>query len=341
MRTKRISPRMMSMIILVTLFFGILACSMPGSQAQNGIKQTQEGLIAQQTAIQQTLQAVPTVGEVKTEPTATEEQPTIPVPTATEEVQPTQTPTNEPTTAPTSAPTQDIQARIKSARILVYEDIRGNPELPPRIEKALNGLGLKGSNVVKVGDAQGNFMRQLTGAKWDLIIVGAENRNAPSGDFWDIINQRVGENTALITEIWNLNQIANGKISQVLYQCGLEFQQNWERNPGYDLNDYMIYPQVPDHPIFNTPNRIGVIDETLYWHGDVGDLLELAPGSKAEIVASTQPQQGSSYGVISTCLDGRVVFQTFSTHDYSSDATVALWQNYIIYTLTNHFKVVP
>jgi hypothetical protein len=36
-----------------------------------------------------------------------------------------------------------------------------------------------------------------------------------------------------------------------------------------------------------------------------------------------------------------VVFQTFSNHDYHQDQIISLWQNYITYTLTNRFAVVP
>jgi hypothetical protein len=36
-------------------------------------------------------------------------------------------------------------------------------------------------------------------------------------------------------------------------------------------------------------------------------------------------------------MDGRVILQTFSSHDYPTNDMVALWQNYIVYTLTNHF----
>jgi hypothetical protein len=36
-------------------------------------------------------------------------------------------------------------------------------------------------------------------------------------------------------------------------------------------------------------------------------------------------------------MDGRVIWQSFSTHDYAADDTLALWQNYIVYTLKNRF----
>jgi len=40
-----------------------------------------------------------------------------------------------------------------------------------------------------------------------------------------------------------------------------------------------------------------------------------------------------SYGLIAECLDGRVVWQTVSTHDYKDQEMISLWQNYIYNTL--------
>jgi len=45
--------------------------------------------------------------------------------------------------------------------------------------------------------------------------------------------------------------------------------------------------------------------------------------------------------VLATCYEGRVILQTFSNHDYRYNEIVPLWQNYIHYTLKNHFLAVP
>lgn len=37
-------------------------------------------------------------------------------------------------------------------------------------------------------------------------------------------------------------------------------------------------------------------------------------------------------------MGGRLVIQTFSTHDYEYNLMLELWQNYIINSLTNHYK---
>jgi len=40
-------------------------------------------------------------------------------------------------------------------------------------------------------------------------------------------------------------------------------------------------------------------------------------------------------------MEGRVIIQTFSDHDYHEDQIVALWENYIYNTLKAHFAVTP
>jgi len=45
--------------------------------------------------------------------------------------------------------------------------------------------------------------------------------------------------------------------------------------------------------------------------------------------------------VLATCFEGRVIIQTFSDHDYHQADIIPLWQNYIHYTLKNHFAVTP
>jgi hypothetical protein len=46
-------------------------------------------------------------------------------------------------------------------------------------------------------------------------------------------------------------------------------------------------------------------------------------------------------GVLASCYSGRVIIQTFSDHDYDQADIVPLWENYIHYTLKNHFLAVP
>ena len=63
-----------------------------------------------------------------------------------------------------------------------------------------------------------------------------------------------------------------------------------------------------------------------------------AAGGDATMLAGLSARQSSGEGVLATCYGGRVVIQTFSDHDYHEADILPLWQNYIHYTLKNHFE---
>jgi len=248
---------------------------------------------------------------------------------------------NFPTPKPPEEPTkQDIQALIKSANILVYEDMIDYPQFITIVSKALKSIGGKH---VYVGDAIGTLMNELnSGTDWDLIIIAAEARGAISGDYWDVIKGEVDDGVGLITEIWYLDDIGAGKIAPLLYECGVQVQKDWYRAPGDDRLKYNMFWSQPHSPVFNIPNKVTAFGASLTtpaWNGDIGDLMQTRPGSDATILASHESGEGqSTYGLITSCMQGRMILQTFDSHDYPTDPMVALWQNYITYTLTNHFE---
>lgn len=329
---------------LLILFFVLviisLACNMPGTAEQaakeKSLLETQSALSVQQTVMALSQATV----DAQSLPAPTDTQPTQALlPAST--LLPTFTPEPENTQPPQPTPTPDFEAWMDQAKILVYEDMKGNFAYNPRVEQALDALGLSGANVVRVGDAQGNFLRELnTGRGWDLVIVAGESRTAPTGEFWESIGDLViQDDVALIAEVWNLDSYYIGKISPLLSRCGITVFRDWERDPfRYDIYDFSIYWLEPEHPIFTQPNVVQPLLVTdLVWDWDIGDLIKLK-GGDAQILAGTQKKEHSSYGLITTCMEGRVLWQTFSTHDYPADATVSLWQNYIYNTLQNRFE---
>ncbi|MGC8856861.1 MAG: hypothetical protein ACP5QU_08685 [Anaerolineae bacterium] len=267
-------------------------------------------------------------------------------------VQPTQTPyptytpypTNtpfSPTHTPTLSPTPvDINWLIKHSKILVYEDIYGTP-LGRWVTQALANLSLSDATIVNTTDALGNFKDEAISKTWDLIIVAAEARDKFSGELFDAMYNHINNGGATIIEIWYLDKVANGKIAPILSQCGVKFQRDWLRpDPtNYDPFKYSIYWLNADHPLLTTPNKV-LPPSYPYpsWYGDVGDLIKISGSGDAELVGGLFTKEKSSYGVLTSCLSGRMVIQTFSTHDYKSSIMIPLWQNYIIYTLTNHYK---
>ncbi len=232
-----------------------------------------------------------------------------------------------------ATPTPDVEARIRSAKILVYEntDERG---IGMWIQEALDGMGLR---YTQTGSYSGHFMEYLnSGVKYDLIIVGAEDKDKISGEFWDVINTRLTrDKAALIAEVWYLDREATGPISKILGGCGIRYQKDMPV-------DDSIYWWVSDHPVFNHPNTVlPLIHYNLFWGSQAGDRIMLGSGGDATLLAGISARPQTDEAVLATCYDGRVIIQTFSDHDYHEADIIPLWQNYIHYTLSNHFAVTP
>jgi hypothetical protein len=194
-------------------------------------------------------------------------------------------------------------------------------------------MGLKYSHT---GSYSGHFMEYLnSGTEWDLIIVGAEDKDKISGEFWDVINTRLArDKAALIAEIWYLDTEANGPISKILSGCGIRYEKD------YPVAE-SIYWWASDHPVFNEPNTVlPLLHYSRYWGSQTGDKLRLGSGGDATLLAGLMAQPSSKGAVLATCYEGRVIIQTFSDHDYHQSDVVPLWQNYIYNTLKNHFLAV-
>jgi hypothetical protein len=312
-------------ILLLCVLASMLACTLTGPTSNNppAFDPTKLALEFQATAMSlQLTQAA----------LASQPLPTQPLPTQPPPAEPTLAPTAAPTEIP-ATPTQDVELLIKGAKILVYEntDERG---IGMWIQDALKGMGLK---YTQTGSYSGHFMEYLnSGTKWDLIIVGAEDKDKISGEFWDVINTRlVRDKAALIAEIWYLDREASGPISKILSGCGVRYQKD------YDVAD-SIYWWESDHPVFNEPNVVlPLLHYDRYWANQTGDQIRLGSGGDATLLAGLSASPSNQEAVLATCYEGRVIIQTFSDHDYDQMEIIPLWQNYIHYTLKNHFAASP
>ena len=342
------------------LVLASMACSLPTSQPQTppGYAETSIALGVQQTsiAIEKATSSVKAAATATTEPSETPkpipptDTPVIPTQTVqvappTVTVQPTQTQTLAiPTATLTPSITAvDIEAKIRGANILVYEDIMGYPARSPLVHQAISEMNFSGGRVIEVGDALGNFKEQLINTtNWDLIIVAAEHRTSVQGEFWKYVYDQVNRNVAVVIEVWYMDQHYSD-IEPLLNKCGLEFQKNWVRGAKFSIENYVVYWLQPDHPFFKAPQEPVSLGNPnyLYWvpplTDDAGDLLQLGSSGDAVLLGGTQPGSKSTYGVMGTCLKGTMMVQTFSSHDYKPNEVVKLWKNYIRYTLTNHF----
>jgi hypothetical protein len=309
--------------LLSTLAF-VLACSITGAPTTSppAFDPTKAALELQATfmALQLT-QAAQNNAPAPTQAPPTQPpvvQQANPQPAAPTEIQPT--------------PTQDVEELIQSARILVYENT-DERNIGMWISDALDGMGLK---YTQTGSYSGHFMEYLnSGTIYDLIIVGAEDKDIISGEFWDVINTRlVRDKAALIAEVWYLDSESNGPISKILSGCGIRYQKDWQ------LAD-SIYWWDPTHPVFNEPNTVlPLLHYDRYWGNQTGDQIRLGGGGDATLLAGLAAKPSNQEAVLATCYDGRVIIQTFSDHDYDQNDVIPLWQNYIHYTLKNHFAVI-
>jgi len=309
-------------IMVATLIVMALACNMPGSGMPSAspapaFDPTKAALEFQATAMSQKL----TEQAQATDMPATQ---AVSLP-----AQPTSAPPTETVAATEIVPTatQDFEERMKSAKILVYED---TPYIGLWIKDTLQGMGLKHTFV---GDAMGDFMENLnSGIQWDLIILGAESHDYVSGDFFDVLTERVvKDKTALIVEFWYLDKISEGRVKPLMTKCGVKLQKN------YDLAD-SIYWLESSAPVFTEPNMaIPLIHYDRYWSFQAGDYMRLLPGSEAALLAGMYQNRDSDYGVIASCFEGRVILQTFCNHDYHEADIQLLWENYIYTTLKNRF----
>ena len=338
-------------VILIAILGIMLACNMPGetSSQSPALDETQVAIGIQSTMLaaemaQATANAV--VEVLPTQPPA----PTIPPEQPTYTPYPTYTPPaiatevapviENPQPAADGLTEEQIEQMIRSANVLVFEDMRGNFDRKPIVHEVINRMRFSGGKVVEVGDALGKFKEQLLSTtKWDLIIVSAENHDAVQGEFWEYMQDHVNDGAAVIIEMWYMNQHYTD-IQPMLSQCGVEYHKDWYRDFNSDPLDYSIYWLDPSSPILTEPNSGMSLANVsyLYWPFDAGDLLRLGPGGDAQLIAGIYPREKSQYGVLATCMEGRMIIQTFCSHDYNPSHVMSLWENYIVYTLTNHFK---
>lgn len=315
---------------LLMLVVTTLACSIPVSSGGNvPAEETRVAVAVQQTSLAIQQATLDADRSNLSQPTYT------PYPTYTAAPQPEAIVTN----APLAATEVDMDALIKASNILIYEDVVGDPTLVPIVGNVVDAMNFSGGKVINTGDAMGRFREHANSAvKWDLMIVAAEARSGFSGELFEVMYDHINNGGAVIIEIWYLDRVVQGKISPILNDCGVTLFRDWQRNYSYDPYDYSIYWLDQSHPLISTPN-IAQAPSYPYpvWFGDAGDLLELSSGGDAVLVGGLHANRSSDYGVLASCLEGRMVIQTFSTHDYKLEIVQALWENYIINTLTNHY----
>ncbi|MBN2549189.1 MAG: hypothetical protein JXB15_08535 [Anaerolineales bacterium] len=326
----RFRPRLIGLWVLVMVFFP--ACNLLQYNASDS-QQTLVAVRVQQTALALT-QAIQTELAKIT--------PATPVPTLIDTPIPMPSPLPDETPLPTSVeqmPISDLERQMMAARILLFEDMSASRYLR-YVKEALDKANYF---YLDVGSAKGWFKTQLlSNTEWDLIIASAEARRDFGGEFFDYIDQRLEQGAAAIIEFGDLDSAPNGISQSLLRRCGVRFQDDW-----LEPEMRVFFWTQPDHPVFNEPNKVPLLGNAeQLWKGDLGDLLQIRmdggqPGGDALILASTNPGYKTDHGLLVNCLGGRLIIQTFASHEYRYADIIPLWQNYVYQALKNRFAVLP
>lgn len=283
----------------------------------------------------------------------------------------TDPPTSAPPTAPTpissvtseNLPTQPIEASpvvhnnldqfdekeflgwMKSAKILLYEDMTARLETVRYVKLTLDEMGLSYKDD---GSAIGWFLDDLKsgpqgGNQWDLIIIAAEDKKGIQADFFSPVLEAADQGTSTILEVWFLNNTYLSSASSLLSRCGLIYESNWA---GIPPSRAVLFTLNPEHPVLNHPNKSLSFSKStnLWWDQsghityDIGDLMKLSPGSSSTLILGTVPSTTTSHGTAAVCDSGKVILQTFSSHVLSFDTMSPLWENYIYHALQSRFE---
>lgn len=302
---------------LLLLFALLLSACGPSASTSN---LTQSGLATREALLNATVAAL----NATLTPTIT----LSPTASLTPTITPTPTQTLTPTITPT--PTPDAGAFSHAARILLHEDIVQSEGLAePYVRKALEAGGYDyettGGNI--------GTLKDMLKQHWDLVIIAAEMKANLQGEFFTLMNKHLYDGGALVLETWLLDKIAANEFQYLLASCGLEVAGDFPASI-----DRGVYWTDPAHPLLNSPNAgINLNDFVKFWEGDLGDLLKPGPGGDGQIIGSTTGSKVSD-GVLASCLGGRFILQTFSTHDHPEADMVPLWENYIAYALSSLYE---
>jgi hypothetical protein len=253
---------------------------------------------------------------------------------------PSRTPRPTNTVIPTEVPTAtpdleaEFEAWLPNARILLFEDIApyiGYFGVKRNVKEALDGLNL---NYKDTREFVGRYKTELLAEDWDLIIQSGESRSGATGEFFDYLDEELDSGTSVIVEMWQLDSLHNGRVSQLLSRCGLAYQDDWVSAISDDRTLYW----VSESPILHEPNEdISLTRYKNFWYDDVGDFVELEPGSNSIILAGRDKGNSSADGTLMVCNDGQFILQTYSSHDYIEGEVIKVWQNLIYAALKHRF----
>jgi hypothetical protein len=278
-------------------------------------------------------------------------------------IQPESSATPEDTKTQVTDTSGDFNDWIRTANILLYEDIISDANTNRYIKDSLTEMGIdcqqgSESHCKDDGSAKGWLQTDLegnapNGNPWDLIIVAAEYKTgAPEsdtslpGEFFTSLLNWVDNGTPVILEFGNFDEVYASSAKGILDRCGIEYESNWVKVP---VSRMAMFPENATNPILTQPNsNLTFTDVTDHWttksktfYYDLGDLVRLSPNSNATILVGTVPDLSTSHGTLTVCMDGRLLIQTFSSHQLTFNSMRLVWENYIYNMLKVRFQLAP
>lgn len=329
-----------SFLALLALAVVLSGCSLPA--IGGSLNETQVALGIQQTLLAQTATAQSATLSAPTSPPP--EAPLQPTPdfAATQiamSVQQTMAAGAVPpaTAGPLDTPLPptpggDFDTWMRSANIVLYEDIINEPQFTPYVQRTLKAMSLQFKDD---GSAKGWFKSDLLsgapgGQPWDLVILAVEARGEVSGEYFEYINNVLNQGSSVIVEAWHLDDISQGTVSTILARCGVQVYPYFPKTG--TLNDVVIWPLGVPHPVLSQPNSgmsfTYALDSWLFT-GDLGSLMALTGSGDAQLLLGTNASETAMDGALAVCLGGQLTLQTFSSHSFPYDRMFPLWQNYI------------
>lgn len=320
-----INPKRTLLILAAVFLAAALACGTISPAPTDSQSQTQMALNVQQTVVARDIQQLTAEADLPPAPPA--QDPGAEPPAA-------EPPAAEPESPAAAAGSISFEEWLETeARILLYEDLYGTA-LGGWVGYALNGLGLDYDDAVS--DISILEQQIDTNIEWDLIIYAREDREYLEGHIIRKLYDHLKAGSSLIIELWNLDEDYDdyASISALFRECGITFQRDFD--PA-NQDEQVLYAHNSSHPIHTQPNdniRLNYVLDTWEFDefggpGDYGDLVELIPGGKAQILFGHNNNNDRVSGTVVVCFDNRLIIQTHGTHSYGQNRSVPLWENYI------------
>lgn len=235
-------------------------------------------------------------------------------------------------------PSDGFEQWMKSAQILLFEDVVADPMKSRYVKDTLNSMDLRYKDD---GNAVGWLKNDLlagspAGKPWDLVILAVEERGNVSGEYFEYLQDVLHKGTSVILEAWHLDAISEGKVSPILTDCGVQVYPYFPKT--MSLVDVIMYPYpaASEHPIMSDPNSGISFTKSLntwLYTGDLGSLMAYTGSGDAVFLLGTKPQDDVKDAGLAVCMGGQLTLQTFSSHSFTYRHISPLWENYIVNAL--------